>query len=330
MSLLRARSIDPADHRPHRLHTVDRVWAETNCYVDVWIELLAQLGMPPEPAGVTALSSDVVGRQWSFLKFQTDDLRALYDIDVTELNVWRSVEEHITEHLALDELLTVEVDSWFLPDTTGTAYRTDHVKTTIIPLAIDTSNRRLVYLHNAGQFELGAEDYAGALALRGGSTTVPHPYIELIRLGDLHGALELLPTTAVALARAHLSRAPSRNPVDRIVGLLHEELQRLTTEGMGYFHLFSFATTRQLGLSAQAAADGMRWLSGGPLSGAQAAAAEASACAFDDVAIGAKRVQFALARAASGRNRGLGAASGLADSWAEGMDMARTALLLRS
>ena len=32
--------LDPATYRPHRLHDIERHWPETNCYVDLLIEVL--------------------------------------------------------------------------------------------------------------------------------------------------------------------------------------------------------------------------------------------------------------------------------------------------
>ena len=39
--------LDPATYQRHLLHTQERNWAETNCYVDVWIELLHAWGYEP-------------------------------------------------------------------------------------------------------------------------------------------------------------------------------------------------------------------------------------------------------------------------------------------
>lgn len=324
-----ADCVDVQSYRQHSLHGGDRDWVETNCYVDVWIELLSQLGLPPEPACLTALSSDATPGQWSFLKFQVDDVRRLYDIEVGEMNVWRTVEEHVVEQLVAGQLCTLESDAWYLPDTAGISYRTEHVKTTIVPLVIDTTGRRLVYLHNAGRFELDGDDYVGALALQGSDTRVPEPYMESVRIDRRVRDLSSLPVRAVDLARSHLERAPSDNPVYRLGAAMNAELSALAACGMAYFHLYSFATTRQLGLSAQCAADGLDWLHRDGILGAEPgpALAEASA-AFRNVSSGAKRLQFSLARIASGRSRPIDAAiDALATDWAGAMAAARRALL---
>ena len=42
--------LDPATWTRPMLHAGDRVWTETNCYVDLWAELLPALGHPAEAA----------------------------------------------------------------------------------------------------------------------------------------------------------------------------------------------------------------------------------------------------------------------------------------
>src|SRR5665213_624623 len=67
-----------ATYERHALHGDDRCWSETNCYVDAWIEVLNSLGLEPCAAGAFTLSSDFLGDQWTFFKYPTEDLRALY------------------------------------------------------------------------------------------------------------------------------------------------------------------------------------------------------------------------------------------------------------
>ena len=42
--------IGPNDHQHHFTHSPDRIWTETNCYLDLWIELLNCLDLDPVPA----------------------------------------------------------------------------------------------------------------------------------------------------------------------------------------------------------------------------------------------------------------------------------------
>ena len=73
----------------------------------------------------------------------------------------------LTEQLALGRLAIVEVDAFYLPDTAGTSYRCEHVKTSIGIQALDPEARRLGYFHNAGYYELAGEDFTGVFRLQG-------------------------------------------------------------------------------------------------------------------------------------------------------------------
>ena len=131
--------IDPARYVPHPLHTAEHEWTETNCYVDLWIEMLHALGLDPVAGAAFSLSSDFEGDQWAMFKFPTADLRTLFGLEVAELNVWRPVVDHIAEQLGFGRLLTVDVDAWYLPDTAGVTYRVEHQKTTIAPQMLDVA-----------------------------------------------------------------------------------------------------------------------------------------------------------------------------------------------
>ena len=39
--------LDPRGYQRHAIHAEERQWAETNCYVDVWVELLHAWGFDP-------------------------------------------------------------------------------------------------------------------------------------------------------------------------------------------------------------------------------------------------------------------------------------------
>jgi Domain of unknown function (DUF1839) len=121
---LRVWDLDASGYRRHPLHCGDRAWPESNCYVDLWVELLHAAGAEPCAALPFTLGVDVHGDQWTFFKFPCADLELLYGIDIFELNVWRSLLHHVTEQLALGRPVIVEVDAFHLPDTAGTSYRT--------------------------------------------------------------------------------------------------------------------------------------------------------------------------------------------------------------
>lgn len=311
----------PLDHlradtfTPHPLHRDDRVWTQTNCYLDIWIEIAAALGLPPEPLGVCAYSAGTVPGAWAFLKAQTDDLRDLYGIEVAEINLWRTVEEHVLDHLGAGELLTVESDAYYLPDTDGVSYGTERVKTTIVPVRVDPEARAMTYFHNSGLYALHGQDYDGALALRDLPTCAPQPYVERVRLDGLVRDEAEIRRRATALAARHLARRPAGNPVADLCDSVREVAPTLPDRGFAFFHLYSFTATRQLGLTAQAAADATRWLADGAADGddpdrdsqpgLDADELRTAADDFDVVSQEMKNLQFALARITGGRARDL-------------------------
>ena len=194
--------LDPASYARHPLHDGGRVWTESNCYVDLWIELLHTSGVEPLAALPFTFAIDLEGDQWTFFKFPLADLNALYGVDVIELQVWRPITAHLEEQLALRRPALVEVDAFYLPDTLGTAYREVHVKTTIGIQALDVAARRAGYFHNAGYYELEGPDFVGVFRLEGRLTDPEYlpPYVEVAKLG-------VRPPQAPPRARRCIARA---------------------------------------------------------------------------------------------------------------------------
>lgn len=316
---LRLLGVDAAAYQPHRIHGEDRIWSETNCYVDVWFELLHALGAEPVAAAAFTLSSDFEDPQWSFFKPSAEDLRRAFGLEVAEINVWRPVLDHVEEQLALGRLLTVEVDSWWLPDTAGVSYRIEHTKTTIVPESVDRAAATLGYFHGSGYHVLHGEDFDGVFSRTG----LP-PYAELIRLDRFDPEPADLLERAVWLGREHLARRPADNPARRLAGRLERAASWLQDQDAATFHAFAFGTCRQCGANAELAASWCRWMAGHGDAAAGWAAEHFSAVAED-----AKALQFALARAARGRAVDLGEISmRMADGWGRAMAALDTSDLL--
>ena len=51
--------ISPDSYQASFIHTQERDWAETNCYVDIWIELLHAMGKDPRSALAYTLAIDL-------------------------------------------------------------------------------------------------------------------------------------------------------------------------------------------------------------------------------------------------------------------------------
>jgi hypothetical protein len=95
----RILALDPSTYQRHPIHQEGRTWAETNCYVDVWIELLHALGYEPIAGLPFTLTIDFEGDQWTFFKCPLLDMYELYGLDVQELAIWRPLVVHIEEQV---------------------------------------------------------------------------------------------------------------------------------------------------------------------------------------------------------------------------------------
>ena len=255
-------ALDPQNYPRHRLHEQERDWAETNCYVDVWIELLHSWGLEPIAALPFTFGIDFEGDQWTFFKFPLSDLFDLYSIDVQEMAVWRSIPAHLEEQLSLGRPVLVELDSLYLPDTAGSAYQIAHVKTTVAVMEIDVENERLGYFHGQGYYHLHGDDFANIFYTRGEKNpAILSPYCELVKrtpTPPLQGA-ELLDASLVLL-RKHLQRLPQTNPFTKFRARFEADLQWLMTEPLATFHQYSFATLRQFGSCYEVAGAYLKWL----------------------------------------------------------------------
>jgi hypothetical protein len=76
------QSLNPLTYSRHKIHGDSRTWTETNCYVDVVVELLHGLGYEPIAALPFTLGIDFEGDQWTFFKFPQEDLLELYGIEI--------------------------------------------------------------------------------------------------------------------------------------------------------------------------------------------------------------------------------------------------------
>ena len=289
-----ALSLDRAAYRPHALHQGDaRVWGETNCYVDLWIEVVHALGHDPHALLGCALASDFSHDQWLFFKPSASDLYAFYGLDVQELTIYRPLLAHARTHLAAGRLLLVEVDAYHLPDTRGVSYRQKHTKTTVALDTLDTDARSLRYFHNAGYYELSGEDFDALFAPIDAAAGGLVPYTEYVRVGmpaPLPDA-ELAARARASLA-AHLARAPVENPFARYRACFRDDLAALTQEPAEAFHEYAFATIRQFGAAFELAGAYLGWLGARGLDGVDDARA---GCEL--IASHAKTLQFKAARA---------------------------------
>jgi len=291
-SAKRLRSLsgkNPAGYQPHLLHGEGRTYTETNCYTDVIIELLHGCGYEPLAAFGHLVRMDFEGDQWTFFKTPPEDLESLFGVDIHEMQPYRPLPLQIAEQIEQARTIIVELDSWYLPDTATTSYRTEHVKTSIAADAIDADSETLRYFHNTALHELHGEDYRGVFRIGDFSADVLPPYTELVRF-DAGPRLDAdaLREAGRRLLRGHLSRRPADNPFDRFGAQLERQLPALLESGLEEYHAYAFATVRMAGAAFEIAATHAEWLF--------ADGAEPAAAAMREIVDGCKALSFRLAR----------------------------------
>ncbi len=299
--------LDPASYRPHTLHDPERRWPQTNCYVDLLIEVLHATGHDPVAAlGFTVLQ-DFEGDQFTFFKFPTADLQQLAGWDIQELAIFEGLETHVLAQIERGRLPLVEVDAFYLPDTKGITYRLAHSKTTVGINAIDPQNKRMAYFHNDGFFALDGDDYDAIFASPDADApgVFPlFPYTEFVKF-DVAAPARDSAGTAAALLSHHLSRRPKHNPLRAYAAAFGGHIEALAGRPPEYFHTYAFNTLRQVGANFELLGSHLEWLEQHGIAGLT----EAAQAAYS-IAEGAKVMQFKLARAMA-RQRFEGLEAGL-------------------
>ena len=312
--------LNPSTYQRHLIHSNEsgesRAWAETNCYSDVIIELLHGLGHEPIAALAFTLGIDYEGDQWTFFKFPHADLEALFGLEIQELNPWRSLAHHIEEQVGLGRPVLVELDSYFLPDTAGTAYKLAHVKSTVAVNKIDIAGSALGYFHNQSYHELQGQDFRDIFQLDGlvHERMLP-PYIEFLKCHPVKLSHAQLVEQSVSLLKKHLARIPVQDPFPRFKERFSRDLEWLLTADIEVFHGYSFATLRQYGACFELSETYLKWLQMNGISGL-----EKSIASFRQISQTAKAFQFQLARAMARRKPlDLGPLDAMAADWNIGM-----------
>jgi hypothetical protein len=307
-----------AHYQRHWLHGENAVWAEKNCYGDMWIELIHALKLEPLASLGYTLAVDFEGDQWTFFKPPLNELRDLYGIDVQELTVWRPLVEHAVEHLGAGKLISTEADSFWLPDTAGTDYRQRHTKTTITLTHLDVAGETLGYFHNAGYCELAGEDFRNLFRLDAPADPRYLPlFAELVHIDRIvRHPPDDLTVLALRLLRKHLDWRPKTNPFVRFGERFAQDLPNLREAGLDRYHAWAFASVRQAGAAFELTAAHLRWLASFDMT-----ALMPSAELFDAIGQGNKALILKAARAVNS-GRPLDAAplfAEMAQAWDRGM-----------
>jgi hypothetical protein len=288
-------AISPATHVPHTLHGGDRDWPETNCYVDLWIEILNALNENPAAALGFTVAQDFEGDHFTFSKFPLDDLYAQFGLEVQELSLYDTLEAHVLEQTGRGRMVVLEVDGFSLPDTRGVSYGLEHTKTTIAINRIDPARREIDYFHGPGFFSLCGDDYDSVMRTGPGRDAVLFPYAEFIKF---ERRKRLDAATSLLILRRHLERRPTENPVLAFRDRVADQVAMAAERPNGFLHRYAFNTARQLGMNFELLGTHLAWLDA---KGAGWARLQLSMEACKALSSGAKVFQFQLARAVARR-----------------------------
>lgn len=288
--------LDPATYCPSFLHDAERRWPETNCYVDLLIEVLHATGHEPAAALGFTVAQDFEGDHFTFFKFPTADLQLLYGVEIEELAVFDRLDARVMTQIGRGRMPMVEVDAFYLPDTRGVSYGISHSKSSIGINALDPEKRRMEYFHNAGYFMLEGADYDALFPAQDAASGLPlFPYSEFMKFGHSAASRDPVRTARCLLAR-HLARRPKENPIAAYAETFAEHAAALANRPPEYFHTYAFNTLRQVGANFELLASHVEWLGGHGLHGLERAAEAAGR--ISEIA---KTMQFRLARAMARR-----------------------------
>jgi hypothetical protein len=300
--------ISPHGYVQHPLHAPDRCWPETNCYLDLWIELLHALGLPPEAAMAFTVRQDFEDDQFGFSKIPLEDLETLYGLRVQELALYDPLEAHVLRQMARGRLCLVELDPFWMPDTGQAAYRIQHGKTTVGINAIDVEASRLEYFHNAGYFALEGEDFDQLFRPAAADDRPFRPYVEFTTLEPVHLSRAEMKARSAAILERDWARRPAANPIRAFQAVYAERAEALVGRDMQAFHDFAFHNPRLLGANFEMLGACLDWLSDGR---------DPRIARCRTIAEAAKAAQFQLARAVARRRFDTLAAQldAAADAW---------------
>jgi len=277
VSRSRVVSLDPLRmrarrHRAHELHHGERIWRDGASPVDLWIELLHGNGLEPHAALAFTVMQDFEDDQFTLARLPQEDIEKLYGLQVQELSVFDSLEERAIVQTRRKNIVLVEVDAFYLPDTRGLSYRSEHAKTTIGIDVIDANAKRLGYFHHTGYHLLHDDDYDGVLRTNAaheagqsgaagtvqGQTLFPHvDFVKRVR-DPLSGTA--LAEASADLLCAHLLRRPSHNPIERWRAAFPAHVDTMLARGEPYARLYACNVMRQLGANFELLAHYLQWM----------------------------------------------------------------------
>ncbi|QYY27680.1 DUF1839 family protein [Cupriavidus pinatubonensis] len=275
------------------------VWSHVNSHVDLWIELLHGLDLPPVAALPCTVRQAFEADHFTQCRIPDADLERLFGLSIHALTLYDSLESHVAAQTCRGNIVVMEVDSTQLPPAPGAAYQRQRTLSCIgidvmIPDALAVG-----YFHSDGYHTASGEDYT---ALFGRAPGGRIPEVQLYAHADVvrrnpctHSEASLL-QASLELFRFHLANRPRDNPVSTFRAAFPEHLDRLMARGEPGFHHYAAGVLRQLGANFELLARYLRWL---VMQGEQVPDKTAEACYT--MASEAMVMQFRLMRAVISR-----------------------------
>lgn len=140
------------------------VWSHVNCHIDLWIELLHGLDLPPVAALACAVRQDFEADHFTQCRFPDADLERLYGLTVHALTFYDSLESHVAAQTSRGHIVVMELDSSQLPPPRGAGYLRHCMPTCIAIDVLIPEAGAVGYYHSDGYHTATGEDYAAIIA----------------------------------------------------------------------------------------------------------------------------------------------------------------------
>lgn len=247
------------------LHGGNPVWARANHHIDLWVELLHAWKFDPLAALPFAVAQDFEVDQFTLATFPYGDLERLFGIVCSELSTYDRLETHIAAQTSRGNVVLLEVDSFYLPQSNN-AYRRHHVRSCIGIDVLVPEAMAMGFFHGDGYHTASGDDYAAILH----RAAVPFdsrereamilPRAEVVRRRHPPQPESVLGARSLELLRHYLGRRPHVNPITTFRAAFPRHLEQLMARGEPAFQVYATSVLRQLGANFEMLARYLNWL----------------------------------------------------------------------
>jgi len=247
------------------LHGGNPVWSHANHHIDLWVELLHAWGLDPLAALPFAVAQDFEADQFTLATFPQGDLERLYGIACCELSTYDRLEAHIAAQTGRGNVVLLEVDSFYLPQSVN-AYRRHHARSYIGIDVLVPEACAMGYFHGDGYHTASGDDYAAILhraaipfdSRERQAMIMPRAQVVRRRLPPQDEAALL--RISLELLRHYLARRPRANPITTFRAAFPRHLEQLMGRGEPAFQVYAASVLRQLGANFEMLGRYLRWL----------------------------------------------------------------------